>query len=80
MIATRFAATRAKQDAEPGPDAVTIAEVRAHVVTLQDGGLSPSSVAGFVRRLKAIFGWCAPTGSWTPIQCAAWLGRACRSA
>lgn len=62
MIGSRFAAFRAVHDAEPSLHAVTIAEARAFVVALQNGGLSPSSVAGFVRGLKAIFAWCAAEG------------------
>ncbi|MGH2455559.1 MAG: tyrosine-type recombinase/integrase [Candidatus Limnocylindria bacterium] len=62
MIASRFVAFRAEHGADPGLQAVTIAEARAFVAALQDGGLSPSSVAGFVRGLKVIFAWCAAEG------------------
>ena len=62
IIASRFVVFRAKHRAKPGLDTVTIAEARAFVTTLQDAGLSPSSVAGFVRGLKVIFAWCAAEG------------------
>jgi hypothetical protein len=41
---------------------VSFAEGRAFVVSLQEAGLSPSSVAGFVRGLRAFSAWCAADG------------------
>jgi hypothetical protein len=42
--------------ADPELSAVSVAEARAFVVSLQEAGLSPSSVAGFVRGLRAFLG------------------------
>ncbi len=62
MIGRRFTAFRTGRGADPAIEAVTTAEARAFVVALQQSGLSPVSVAGFVRGLKVIFGWCAAEG------------------
>ena len=53
MIGERFVAYRTSRDADPALSAVSVAEGRAFVVSLQEAGLSPSSVAGFVRGLRA---------------------------
>lgn len=42
--------------------AMSVAEARAFVVSLQEAGLAPSSVAGFVRGLRAFSAWCAAEG------------------
>jgi site-specific recombinase XerD len=62
MIGERFVAFRTARGADPALDAVTTAEGRAFVVSLQQAGLSPSSVAGFVRGLRAFSAWCAAEG------------------
>ena len=62
MIGERFAAFRTGRGADPALVAVTTAEARAFVVSLQEAGLSPSSVAGFVRGLRALSAWCAAEG------------------
>jgi site-specific recombinase XerD len=62
MVGRRFSRIQAERGADPAIGAVTTAQARAFVVELQDSGLSPVSVAGFVRGLKVIFGWCAAEG------------------
>jgi hypothetical protein len=62
MIGERFAAYRTNRGADPALSAVSVAEGRAFVVSLQEAGLSPSSVAGFVRGLRAFSAWCAAEG------------------
>ena len=62
MIGERFAAFRMSSGADPALAAVNTAEARAFVVSLQDAGLAPSSVAGFVRGLRAFSAWCAAEG------------------
>jgi len=62
MIGERFAAFRTSRGADPALGAVSVAEARAFVVSLQQAGLSPSSVAGFVRGLRAFSAWCAAEG------------------
>ena len=59
MIGERFAAYRTSRGADPALSAVSVAEGREFVVSLQEAGLSPSSVAGFVRGLRAFSAWCA---------------------
>src|SRR5688500_7005829 len=51
MISERFDTFRASRGADPALSAVNTADARAFVVSLQEAGLSPSSVAGFVRGL-----------------------------
>ena len=48
--------------ADPTLGAVNIAEAQAFVVPLQEAGLAQSSVAGFVRGLRAFSAWCAAEG------------------
>ena len=62
MIGARFVAYRTSHAAEPALGAVNIGEARAFVVSLQAAGLAPSSVAGFVRGLRAFSAWCAAEG------------------
>jgi site-specific recombinase XerD len=62
MIGERFAAFRTSRGADPALSAMSVAEARAFVVSLQEAGLSPSSVAGFVRGLRAFSAWCAADG------------------
>lgn len=62
MIGRRFVRIQAQCGLEPALDAVTTAHARGFVVALQEAGLAPISVAGFVRGLKVIFGWCAAEG------------------
>lgn len=62
MIGQRFAAFRTTRGADPALAAVSVTEARAFVVSLQEAGLSPSSVAGFVRGLRACLAWCAAEG------------------
>jgi site-specific recombinase XerD len=45
-----------------GTSAMSVAEARGFVVSLQEAGLSPSSVVGFVRGLRALSAWCAAEG------------------
>ena len=62
MIGVRFAACRTSRGADPALGAMSVAEARAFVVSLQEAGLAPSSVAGFVRGLRAVSAWCAAEG------------------
>jgi integrase/recombinase XerD len=62
MIGERVAAFRTSRGADPALNAVSVAEARAFVVSLQETGLSPSSVAGFARGLRAFSMWCAAEG------------------
>jgi integrase len=61
-IGEQFAAYRTSRGADPALGAVSVAKGRAFVVSLQEAGLSPSSVAGFVRGLRAFSAWCAAGG------------------
>ena len=51
MIGERFAAFRTGCGADPALSVVKVAEARAFVVSLQEQGLAPSSVAGFAGRI-----------------------------
>jgi site-specific recombinase XerD len=62
MIGEQFAIFRTSRGADPALSALSVAEARAFVVSLQGAGLSPSSVAGFVRGLRAFSAWCAAEG------------------
>jgi site-specific recombinase XerC len=57
-----FLASHIARGADAALCAVSVAEARAFVVSLQEAGLSPSSVAGFVRGLRAFAAWCAAEG------------------
>ncbi len=57
MCAYRFDAFRKRIGANPALDTVTSSEARAFIVALQERGLSPGSVHGFVRSLKTMFAW-----------------------
>ncbi|MDQ6796280.1 MAG: hypothetical protein M3067_15970 [Chloroflexota bacterium] len=60
MIGRRFVRIQAHRGQDPAL-AVTTVQARGFVVALREAGVAPVSVAGFVRRLKVIFGWC-PAG------------------
>ena len=62
MIGRRFVRIQAQRGLDPALNAVTTGQARGYVVALQEAGLAPISVAGFVRGLKVIFGWCAAEG------------------
>lgn len=49
MIGRRFVRFRSERGSDPATRAVTTVEARAFVVSLQQAGLAPVSVAGFVR-------------------------------